>query len=231
MRMGGDFDKGGPGLGLGLRKAIKKAAAKKQVEDKAAKKQAEEELNLLVQKLFNQMKIIEKVSLAVFKGQSSVMIPFPNEWRKISVDTRLSGKITHSLVVENMVEKIKEENLGVSVIRNRSVGCCNKSRQIKGRGEDSALWHCRHCDGVWELDTSWEKEAFLREGKDPCCIHIKARKCYGNGRAVMWESGFQVHRGELYSGSTLKSGDCVTCGKRFKEGFAFDKLKLSKLNS
>jgi len=231
--MGGDFDKSGPGLGLGLRKAIKKAVAKKKAaeekkktEDKEAKKKAEDELNLLVQKLFDEMKIIGKVSLVVSKGHSSVMIPFPNEWRERSVDTRLSGKITHSLVVEHMVKKIKEENLGVLVIRKEINGCCNKPEAaIQGWWNE---WVCRHCNGVWELDTSWEKDAFLRAGKSPCCRHIrKATKCYGDGRAVSWDLGFQVHREELYFATT----QCSNCDRRYlAKSFEFDKLKLSVLD-
>jgi hypothetical protein len=122
--MGGDFDKGGPslGLGLGLREAIKKAVAKKKAaeekkkaEEKAAKKKTEDELNLCVESLFDEMKIIENVSLAVFEGHSSVTIEFPWDWQGRFENGAI---ITPSLVVEHMVKKIKEENLGVLVQRN-----------------------------------------------------------------------------------------------------------------
>jgi hypothetical protein len=215
--MGGDFDKSGgeeQNDVLGLRDAVR-----------STKQELSNKLDLLVQELSDEMKIIEKVSSAIYKGQSSVSISFPKKWRENSVDTSLSGKITHSLVVEKIVEKIKKENLYVSVIRKKIGGCCNNPTEWRNSFKKR---FCLLCNGKWERRMCGNVGRGGKRNGSVCCDDIKNAKIY-----KVWKGDERIEEWEV-SGRELYLIQCINCNTKYlplSSFFVFDKLKLSDLDS
>ena len=113
--MGGDdFQK--DGSELNLRAAIAEA---RQTNDDAASARA--------RKLFDEMGIIEAVTATIQQGNSEVDIPFPDEIQAIQVESKYSGEISWSDVIERFSSLVMAEDVQIDV-HTMLHGCCENPR-------------------------------------------------------------------------------------------------------
>lgn len=113
--MGGDdFQK--DGSELNLRAAIAEA---RQTNDDAASARA--------RKLFDEMGIIEEVTATIQQGNSEVDIPFPDEIQAIQVESKYSGEISWSDVIERFSSLVMAEDVQIDV-HTMLHGCCENPR-------------------------------------------------------------------------------------------------------
>ena len=101
--MGGDdFRK--RGSGMGLRDAISKARQShlESVEERACE-------------LFTEMRIIERVTMAISHGRKQVTIPFPEELTKKNAESSFAGELKWGLVVDRFEGLLVDEGVEVEV--------------------------------------------------------------------------------------------------------------------
>ena len=143
--MGGDdFQK--DGSELNLRAAIAEA---RQTNDDAASARA--------RKLFDEMGIIEAVTATIQQGNSEVDIPFPDEIQAIQVESKYSGEISWSDVIEKFSSLVMAEDVQIQVHITRH-GCCKKpSKGNQGHAVTGGP-SCINCPNEYYIDRDFVKK-------------------------------------------------------------------------